>query len=41
MLGDIAILVLVFVGGFFAGKRFDTLGAALRAARSKVEGWLK
>lgn len=41
MLGDIAIVSLVFIGGFFAGKKFDSLGDAYRAAKAKVTEWFK
>jgi hypothetical protein len=41
MLGDLAILILVFVGGFLVGNKFDTLGEAFRAGKAKVEGLFK
>jgi hypothetical protein len=38
MLGDIAIWTLIFIGGFFAGKKYDNLGEVWRTARDKVKG---
>ena len=37
MLGEIAIWVLIFIAGFFAGKKFDTLTDFWRSTTGKVK----
>jgi hypothetical protein len=40
MLGDIAIAIVIFVGGFYSGKKFDNLSALVSAASAKFKQWV-